>query len=131
LRRASTRALLHLKAAIARRGVARTARSESLATLHNGRAPKLTSFVTESNQRSNDSAQAHGLPVVHRSLSQKMTVQEPLRPSKSHAVRQHEVNIRRNNGRRSETRSAQKPQIGAKDAPNEEKLTVRSQLAST
>jgi hypothetical protein len=84
----------------------------------------LTSFVTGSSRKSNDSAQAHALLVRHRSSSQKTTVQRRLPPSRNPVAPQHEASVTRSTVRRSERRNAPKLQTGARVVPNGEKQTV-------
>jgi hypothetical protein len=108
-----------------RNAVATIAKSESSLLLFSKRLDmELTSFAIGQSQKSNDSAQAHGLLVGHQSLSLKTKVQKPLHPSKSPAVLRQEASVRKSNARKIAREIALKLQIDERDVQSGERETV-------
>lgn len=126
LKRASKRARLTQKMAIARSEVATTAKSEFCllrCKLHG--QSHLTSVATDPNRKSNDSVQAHDRQVTPLLLNQRTIAQKPLHQSRNRAVQPQEVNERESNARKSANRNVPRQPADAKDALNVGRQTVR------
>jgi hypothetical protein len=111
--------------AIGRSEVATIAKSESCllrCELH--KQSDLTSFATEPNQKSNDSAQAQDPQAIPLLLSQRTTAQGHLHRNKNRAVQPRGVNERKNSERKSVSKNVPKQPTGVKDGLNAGKQTV-------